>query len=280
VDIKEAAHIDAAEHSDGDIAGADNGSTARRRILVAGLSGTALSLVPFLARRAGATGTKTSTAGATPGGNTRFSGTGDSTNPSSDVTSDATSDATSDVTTGDSTDGSTADTEAATTTTAPPKRPTADDVVLLSFAQSMELTSRDLYDVAIGSVSFDQPTLEAVKSIREAHEAYAQAISGMLGRVAPNTRLDELFTAMKPDFTGNVDDVATTARALENTAIATHTDILGELVGIDGAALIASMLVVEARHATVLASVAGVTKLDDQLAGDADPLSPSDYSTK
>ena len=39
MDIKEAAHIDAAEHSD------TAGSTVRRRILAAGLSATALSLV-------------------------------------------------------------------------------------------------------------------------------------------------------------------------------------------------------------------------------------------
>lgn len=299
MDIKEAAHIDAAEHSD---SVADYGATVRRRIIVAGLSGTALSLVPFLARSAGASGknvaatsssssgtftanstdslnnspsgastggagSSNSDAGATVNSGGGYNGTGDSTNTSSAVTIRATG-------------SSTADTAAATTTTAPPKRPTADDKALLGFAQSIELTIRNLYDVAIDLGSFDGPSLNAVKAIREAHGAYAQSISGLLGRVAPNAPIVALFNALKRDFSGSPDEVAAAARALENTAVATHIDIVGQLIGIDGSALIGSMLVVEARHATVLATIGGVAELSKQLASTGKALSPSDYSTK
>ena len=67
------------------------------------------------------------------------------------------------------------------------------------------------------------------------------------------------------------------ASALESTAVATHTDILGKLHGTDGAALIASILIVEARHGTVLASLNGSTDLDDLLVNtEADALAPAE----
>ena len=156
----------------------------------------------------------------------------------------------------------------------------ADDIVLLSFEQSMELTIRDLYDVALNLGSFTGAQLETVNAIRDAHEAYGNSISGLLGRNAPNAALPKLFTALKADFAGNAQDVATAARTLENNAAATHIETLDALVGIDGAALIASIIIVEARHATVLASFAGVSALDDLLASDGKALSPSDYTTK
>ena len=65
------------------------------------------------------------------------------------------------------------------------------------------------------------------------------------------------------------------ASKLESTAVATHTDLLGKLQGTDGAALLASILIVEARHGTVLAYLNGAASLDDLLVDkEADPLSP------
>ena len=211
---------------------------ARRRLLAAGAAGTALSLLPLLAGRAGA-------APASTGSTT------------------------------DSTSGSTADTAAATTTTAPPKRPTDDDLVLLSFAQMIELAARDLYNVALGKKVFADATLEAVKAIGEAHEAYAQAISGLVGRDAPNSPHSDLVDELSTGFEGSATDVATAARSLENNLVATHIDIVGKLVGVDGSALIASMVVIEARHATVLAQIAGIDTLADQLATDGEAIESS-----
>ena len=83
-------------------------------------------------------------------------------------------------------------------------------------------------------------------------------LSGLLGRAAPNTSnptADAEFGA--PFTTGSLDEVLTAAIALEETAVATHLTLLDQLEGTDGAALIASILVTEARHATVLSALSG-----------------------
>ena len=163
----------------------------------------------------------------------------------------------------------------ATTTTAPPKRPTDDDVALLGFAQSVEIAARQLYDVALGTKGFDDNQRAVVATIRESHDAYAAALSGMLGREAPQT-VNPIFDDLESSFGGDASAVLGAAYAFESTAVATHTDILRSLQGTDGAALIASILIVEARHGTVLAHLAGDSKLDDLLvATEADALAPA-----
>lgn len=252
MDINEAAHLGAAEQR------AVDQSVARRRLLAAGVAGTAVSLLPFLGRAASAAPASTgSTTDST--GDSKADSTGGSTGGSSDVTTGA----------------STADTAAATTTTAPPKRPTDADIALLSFAQMIELTARDLYNIALGESVFTDVTLETVKAIGEAHEAYAQSISGLIGRSAPNSPATDLFDELSKGFSGSAEDVATAARSLENNLVATHIDVVGQLVGVDGSALVASMVVVEARHATVLAHIAGVDTLDDQLVTDGEAIPSS-----
>ena len=160
--------------------------------------------------------------------------------------------------------------------TTPPRRPTAADNALLTFAQKVEMTVRDLYDEAINAQVFtDAAVAETVTTIREAHEAYSQSLSGLLGRVAPNTRDETLFKDLQQGFAGDDASVAAAAADLENIAVATHTDLLGQLVGTDGATLIASILVVEARFATVLHALAGATSLADQLNSQGKALVPS-----
>ena len=213
---------------------------ARRRVLAAGVSGAALSLLPWLSDRAGA---QARTAPPTSGGETVIAPT-------------------------------------PTTTAPPPKRPTAADIELLAVAQSIELAIRDLYDAALAANSFEGATAEAVTAIREAHEAYAQSISGLIGADAPGIRSDKLYNAQRSNFSGSATAVAQAAADLENVACATHLDILGSLIGVDATGLIASILVVEARHATVLNIIAGASTLSNQLASDGVALSPADYPVK
>lgn len=278
MDTKEAAITDAAAPTDADTA-PSGGSVARRRVLSVGIAGATASLLPFLGRRADATKAEPATAGTGAGtGNSNgptgasippnngYNATGDSTNASAAGTVGVTA--------------ASSPTSDATTTTAPPKRPTKDDIALMAFGQSMELTIRDLYDVAIGAGTFTGATLEAIRAIRDAHAAYGQSISGLLGRDAPNARIDKLFTSLQKSFTGKEADIAAAAQALENTAVATHTEAVGNLVGIDGSALVASLMIVEARHATYLAMLAGAATLDAELASTAFALSPSDYPAK
>ena len=163
-----------------------------------------------------------------------------------------------------------------TTTTAPPKQPTDDDVSLLGFSQSVELAARNLYDVALGTDDFDDNTRAVLATIRESHDAYAASLSAILGRLAPQT-VNPVFDSLQSSFGGDTKSVLDAAYALESTAVATHTDVLGKLQATDGASLIASILIVEARHGTVLAYMNGSTDLDDLLVdNEADALTPAE----
>jgi hypothetical protein len=168
------------------------------------------------------------------------------------------------------------DTTTTTTTTAPPKQPTDDDVSLLGFSQSVELAARNLYDVALGTKDFDDNTRAVLATIRESHDAYAASLSAILGREAPQT-VNPVFDTLQSSFGGDKQSVLDAAYALESTAVATHTDVLGKLQATDGASLIASILIVEARHGTVLAYMNGSTDLDQLLVDkEADALTPAE----
>jgi hypothetical protein len=56
---------------------------------------------------------------------------------------------------------------------------------------------------------------------------------------------------------GTLDEIYVAAAALEDVVAATNTALLGQLQGTNGATLLASILVIEARHATVLGALAG-----------------------
>lgn len=165
-------------------------------------------------------------------------------------------------------------TAGATTTTKPPQRPTSDDSTLLTFSQGIELAIRDLYDVALG-VKFDDATRAVLATIRESHESYATSLGGLLGRAGTQTR-DAMYDNLEASFSGDPSKVLDAAYDLESTAVATHTEVLGQLQGTDGAGLLASILVIEARHGTVLASLNKKTSLDDLLVTtEADALTPA-----
>jgi len=74
-----------------------------------------------------------------------------------------------------------------------------------------------------------------------------------------------MFEQLKSSFQGDRSSILDAAYKLESTAVATHTDILSKLTGTDGAGLTASILIVEARHGTVIAYLNGSTDLDELL---------------
>jgi hypothetical protein len=153
--------------------------------------------------------------------------------------------------------GVTPSTVAATTTSVAPARPTPEDVALLAFAQSFELTARDLYQAAIDAgAAGDYETV--FTTLMENHEEYGNVIAGLIGTDAPQQRDDAIFDQFVAGF--DSDDTAAVAQAgydLESTAVATHNELIGQLTGIDGATMLASLLVTESRHSTVLAHIAG-----------------------
>ncbi|MEO6124580.1 MAG: ferritin-like domain-containing protein [Ilumatobacteraceae bacterium] len=287
MDNKEAAITPADAQPDASESAASGGSLVRRRLFAAGFAGAATSLLPWLNSKASAT---TPTDGTTPDTRTVDSDGNpfnvDTTN-ASDITTGGTQNSTeltnpsgdtsiTQAPTGAATPGS-SDGAAPTTTLPPVKRPTAADIALLDFAQSIELAIRDLYDVAIDAKVFDESIARDMSAIREAHEGYATSIAGMIGRNAANKRNATLFDALSGDFAGKADAVAAAAAQLEDTAVATHISLIGELVGVDGSALIASIVVIESRNATLLRAISGVEDLAGRLAFDAQPLTPADY---
>ena len=65
-----------------------------------------------------------------------------------------------------------------------PPGPTAADAELLGAAQAVELAARDLYRAAIDAGADD----DVYVGIRDNHQAYADVLSGLLGRAAPGRR--------------------------------------------------------------------------------------------
>jgi hypothetical protein len=150
--------------------------------------------------------------------------------------------------------------DSSTTTTVPPKRPSEDDITLLAAALQIELTAQGLYARAVSSVDgWTEAQATVMVTLRQAHLAFGNSLSGLLGKSAPSTRDEALFNQWKADFTGGTDDVLKKAADLESALVASYLDVLAKLQGLNGAALVASIVTSEARHVTVLRDLAGVT---------------------
>ena len=157
--------------------------------------------------------------------------------------------------------------------TAPPKMPTTADKQLLDFALSAELSVHDLYLKAIdsGMLSADEKLM--MQMFSEHHKAYAQSLNGLLGKAASNTRNEALFSTYAGQLT-SAQAMSRVLQSVENTMIATHTDILSSLQGLDGATLVASIITVEARHAAVFGTLPNLS-LSSALSSAASSLAPN-----
>ena len=153
--------------------------------------------------------------------------------------------------------GAPASDPAATTTTVVSSRPTAEDVAVLAFAQSFELTARDLYQTAIAAGAGGEYA-DVFSTMMENHEEYGNVIAGIIGTDAPQRRDDAIYDQFVAGF-GGIDTtaVAEAAYELESIAVATHNELIGQLTGVDGATTLAAVLMIESRHCTVLAHIAG-----------------------
>ena len=139
--------------------------------------------------------------------------------------------------------------------TTPPRRPTEGDIALLQIVQQVELTARDLYALALEDAEGDAANTYA--GLHAHHDMYAQSVSSQIGRDAPQTRDEALFSSLDSGFD------AAAAWELENRLVVTHTELLGSIEGTEPAALIASILVGESRHVVALAVLAGKSPVDD-----------------
>ena len=156
---------------------------------------------------------------------------------------------------------------------APTKMPTTADKQLLDFALSAELSVHDLYLKAIdsGMLSADEKLM--MQMFSEHHKAYAQSLNGLLGKEASNTRNEALFSSYAGQLT-SAQAMSRVLQSVENTMVATHTDILSSLQGLDGATLVASIITVEARHAAVFGTLPNLS-LSSALSSAASSLAPN-----
>lgn len=143
-----------------------------------------------------------------------------------------------------------------------PVRPTEADTELLASAQATALAVRDLYHAAVAAGAGGDHVASLV-AIAAHHDAYAQSISSLIGRAAPQARDNKLFAANKADFGADTTAVALAAHTLENSLVVAHTELISNLEGTEGAALIASMVIIEARHVVALATIAGKSPVGD-----------------
>ena len=138
---------------------------------------------------------------------------------------------------------------------AAPNAPTENDTALLSAAQAVELSAADLYQLALDA-GIDDPT-GVIGVMARNHRAYAETIAGATG-VSADARNDDVYDSLESEFdTTDIGQFAEAGVELENTVVATHTELVGMYESETAVRLTASILVVEARHATVLGDMAG-----------------------
>ena len=167
----------------------------------------------------------------------------------------------------------------ATTPPTPPERPTDADTEVLAALQGLELAARDLYQAAVDSGASDEAGV--LTTLRDNHEGYANGISGLIGGAAPQTADEAIFAEFEAEFaTSDLTVVADAGYEFESRVVATYLEALGQIEGIDGAALAASILIVESRQCAVLADLGGHgDDFDALLVNDASPLSLSEGTT-
>jgi rubrerythrin len=149
------------------------------------------------------------------------------------------------------------------TTTAPPRRPQGDDVALLAFAQSLELAAVAVYALAAPKLT-DATIAKVAATFAQHHKEHASALNGLAAKAAPGVANAALVKKFTQALAAAKDQAAALKVAfdVENAAAATYQAALGTLVGIDGAALVASIQPIESRHAVVLGQVLGLNMAD------------------
>ena len=151
--------------------------------------------------------------------------------------------------------------------------PTSADKQVLDFALSAELSVHDLYITAINSGMLSADEKSMMEMFSEHHKSYAQSLNGLLGKAATNTRNEALYSTYAGQLT-SAQAMNRVLQSIENTMVATHTDILSSLQGMDGATLVASIITVEARHAAVFGTLP-TANLSSALNSAATSLAPN-----
>ena len=137
--------------------------------------------------------------------------------------------------------------------TAPPRRDAADnDALNMCFEREARMAAT--YRTVLGGLT--NSDLAAMTLILDHHAAYADAIKGYLAVKATTPNSAPLASP-----SGSLSSIARQLATLEDQTATIHTDTLASIKGIDAAALLASIVTVEARHAAALELLAGASPI-------------------
>lgn len=127
------------------------------------------------------------------------------------------------------------------------------DIKLLAFAQTLELTTRDVYVNVVGRKSLGDDERALLEQFHAHHVAYEQTLNGLLSKNAANKRDEVIYESFVAKLS-EAQNIWSALLEIENTMIASHNKAIETIESAKVAALLASMITVEARHAAILAS--------------------------
>jgi len=128
------------------------------------------------------------------------------------------------------------------------------DTKLLAFAQALELSIRDVYATLVERGTKTGDELAILELMHSHHVAYQQSLNGVLGKKAATTRNDEVFTKTVAALS-DPSQTWPVLLDLENTAVATHSAIVERIESPKAASLIASVVMLGARHAAIISTL-------------------------
>jgi len=127
------------------------------------------------------------------------------------------------------------------------------DIKLLAFAQTLELTTRDIYAAVLTRKSLSDDESGLLEQFHAHHVAYEQTLNGLLSKNALNKRDEAIYESFNAKLS-EVQNIWVALLEIENIMIASHTKAIETIESAKVAALVASIITVEARHAAILAS--------------------------
>jgi Ferritin-like domain len=127
------------------------------------------------------------------------------------------------------------------------------DTKLLAFAQTLELATRDIYATVLTRKSLSDDESALLEQFHAHHVAYEQTLNGLLSKNAANKRDEAIYASFSAKLS-EAQNIWVALLEIENIMIASHTKAIETIESAKIAALIASIIIVEARHAAILAS--------------------------
>ena len=139
---------------------------------------------------------------------------------------------------------------------AAPFSPTAEDSATLEQTLRIELAAKLLYRDAVAAGMADAAG-EIAQVFSDNHEAAAEEFAAITG-ISADTYDEAFYEDNKDKFaTSDVAQFAQAAWELENNFAATYTELFASLESVESQAVVASIVMINARTATVLADLAG-----------------------